>query len=136
MSRKNEIPLLGPEKSLAETSNESSCNQNLFDYWEVFAVRLKALEKRADKPTFPLECSSLELDAKRAEVSKLAMTGRLYLRQAYLRYLSALGFSVEDANFLVDNIEGPCGSNFHEKVERAERVLEPKVEIIPGLVRF
>jgi len=126
-----EQPLFGTEKFLVETFEVASDfefvsdvenvsdEQTAFDCWNEFAERLEGLEKRADKPTFPMEYSSSELDTVRGEVSKLAELGRIYLRLAYVKYLLAVGLSVDDANFLADSLYA-SKQNIYEKVEHAE----------------
>jgi hypothetical protein len=115
--QKLEQPLLDTEESPVETFNVIS--DDLSKYWDDWAERLEALEKRADKPTFPMEYSSSELNAVGKEVSKLAELGRIYLRLAYVKYLLAVGLSVDDANFLADSLYA-SKQNIYEKVEHAE----------------
>jgi hypothetical protein len=127
--QKLELQLCATEKSQLETIDVISDDQFLSmmdDYYD----KVEALEKKADKPIFPMADRSKELNAVRNEVSKLARTGCDYLRLAYLKYLSALGFSVEDANFLTDNLEGPCRSSIYEKVQRAKGALDMKTMLI------
>jgi hypothetical protein len=119
MSKKNENPFTGTEESPFET-NLNSDEQFQIDSWNEFAEKLEALEKRADKPTFPIECSSAELNAVGKEVSKLAELGRIYLRLAYVKYLLAVGLSVDDANFLANNVDCACRQNIYAKVVHAE----------------
>jgi hypothetical protein len=119
--QKLELSLIGTEKPQIEVINVYSEGDSQF--WDEFCEKVDALEQRADEPIFPMEDRSVELNAVRDEVSKLARTGCDYLRLAYLKYLFALGFSVEDANFLADNLDGPCRSNIFEKVRRAEGAL-------------
>jgi hypothetical protein len=121
-----EHSLLSTEKSLIETIDVISNDEyQSLDRWEEeYYEKIGALNERAEKPTFPMEVHSAEFKAIRKEVSELARNGQIYLRVAYLKYLSAIGFSIDDANLLVDNIEGPCRSNIFEKVRHAEWALD------------
>lgn len=124
-------PLFGPELSSVQTideisMDESDLDKSYCDYLDMIA----ALAKRADNPSFTMAKHSPELNAVHNEVTKLANNGRIYLRLAYLKYLSALGFSVDDAKCLADNIEGPCRSNIFEKVQRAEWALDMATVIV------
>ena len=109
-----------PDFEFVSDVENVSDEQAAFDCWNEFAERLEALEKRADKPTFSMEYSSSELNAVGKEVSKLAELGRIYLRLAYVKYLLAVGLSVDDANFLADNVDFACRQNIYEKVGHAE----------------
>jgi hypothetical protein len=122
--KKLEHPLLDTKKSQIETIDVISEEeyQSLEHWEEEYYEKIGALNERAEKPTFS-KVNSDELNAVKNEVSRLAHTGQIYLQVAYQKYLSAIGFSVEDAKLLVDNIEGPCNSNIFEKVRHAERAL-------------
>ena len=115
------LPLSGTEQSPIETIDVISDDQTEHEkYWNDWGERLDALEKRADKSTFPAEYSSAELNAVEKEVSKLAELGRIHLHLAYVKYLLAVGLSVDDANFLADNVDFACRQNIYEKVGHAE----------------
>jgi hypothetical protein len=123
--QKMELPSFATEKSQLETIDVISDDQTSFDeYWNELAEKLEVLEQRADKPMFLMENRSIEFNAMRNEVNRLANTGCTYLRLAYLKYLSAAGFSIDDANLLVDNVEGPCRSNIFKKVQHAQWALD------------
>lgn len=124
--QKLEQPLCGANVSPVETIDAFSNDEPQFlDRWEEeYYENIGALDKRAEKPMFSMEVSSEEFKTIRKEVCGLAHTGQIYLRLAYMKYLSAIGFSVEDATLLVDNIEGPCRSNIFQKVQHAEWALD------------
>ena len=113
--------LSGTEESPVETIDVNSDDQTEHEkYWNDWGGKLDALEKRADKPTFSMEYSSTELNSVGKEVSKLAELGRIYLHLAYVKYLLAVGLSVDEANFLADNVDFACRQNIYEKVGHAE----------------
>lgn len=98
----DQIPI---SEELIETLIQHDVDQDEIDYWKDFSDRLTALEERVGNSTFSSDYSSSKLDAIEKEVSRLFRLSDESLQDAYLHYLFAKGLKMDDAIFLLNNVE-------------------------------